>query len=537
LVPLAGPLAGHCRPSIDDPGATRSAGYHRPTLIADAASQTTPPVLLDEDAIAAARDRLAAELRARDAAPGDRVAVLSGTRPETVAARDAAVLCGLTVVPLYPQLAAPELAYILAHARPRALLVESALFGLAAEAVAHMPRPHMPGPHTPDRPAIVAMPALQGLPVGARPAATRSGLQLEVGATLLYTSGTTGRPKGCVRTAGQEAARAAELTRTYDLEPDDVHLVACPLAFSAPGILLRAARRAGASTVLLPRFSPAGFLAAAAASRATLFFLVPTQYQRLLALPEEERRAADLSALRAALVAGAPMPPALRRAVVDWLGPGRLWEFYGSSETGTVTVLGPDEQLLHPESVGRPVSGVELELRRLPGADGPGPGEIFVRSPTVMAGYLNPLTGDLDWPGTGDGFLSVGDLGERDERDGEDGPLRLVDRLHDTIISGGINVYPAEVERALHEHPEIAGAVVFGVADPDWHQRVAALVVRAPGSTIGETELRAFLRGQLAPHKVPRQIAFVPADRLPRSPSGKPLRRAAAALLASAEAE
>jgi len=352
-----------------------------------------------------------------------------------------------------------------------------------------------------------------------------SGADLPAGATFIYTSGTTGRPKGCVRTAAQEAARAAELTDTYGLGPHDVHLVACPLAYSAPGILLRAARRAGAATALLPRFTPADFLAAVEASRATVFFLVPTQYQRLLELPEEQRRAFDISSVRAALVAGSPMPPALRRAVVDWLGPGRLWEFYGSSETGTVSVLRPDEQLVYPDTVGRPLPGVELRLDRAePGA----PGEIFVRSATLMSGYWNPTSQSTDWPGTDDGFLSVGDLGEQ-ERDGA--PLRLVDRKNDMIISGGVNVYPAEVERALHEHPEVAAAVVFGVADARWQQRVAALVVRAAGSSVSEEDVRAFLRGHLAPHKIPKQIVFVAADELPRSASGKPLRRAAAALL------
>ena len=237
--------------------------------------------------------------------------------------------------------------------------------------------------------------------------------------------------------------------------------------------------------------------------------------------------------MRAAVVAGAPMPPALRRAVVDWLGPGRLWEFYGSSETGTVSVLTPDEQLVHPETVGRPVPGVELRLQPtagLPGAPAAAAtvGEIFVRSPTVMSGYWNPASESVQWPGTADGFLSVGDLGEQAQ---PGAPLRLVDRIHDTIISGGVNVYPAEVERALLEHPEVAAAVVFGVADPRWQQRVAAVIVRAAGSAITADELRAFLRGLLAPHKVPRQIAFAAADDLPRGPSGKVLRRAAAALL------
>jgi acyl-CoA synthetase (AMP-forming)/AMP-acid ligase II len=478
-------------------------------------------MLLDEAAIARARDAVAAELVARGAVAGERVGVLGGTRPEMVAARDAAVMCELAVVPLHPQLAAPELAHVVDHARPRALLVEPGQGAGVAEAIARHARHH---------PAVIEVPPVGG---AARSTGGVAAADLPVGATLLYTSGTTGRPKGCVRTAGQEAARAAELIRTYSLGPDDVHLIACPLAYSAPGILLRAARRAGAATALLPRFTADGFLAAVAACRATFFFLVPTQYQRLLELPEEQRRASDLSSVRAALVAGAPMPPALRRAVVDWLGPGRLWEFYGSSETGTVSVLAPDEQLVHPDTVGRPVPGVELRLESAPGVHagagaGGAVGEIFVRSPTVMSGYWDPASQSVAWPGTADGFLSVGDLGEQAHAGA---PLRLIDRIHDTIITGGVNVYPAEVERALHEHPEVAAAVVFGVADPRWQQRVAALVVRAPGSAIGADDLLAFLRDRLAPHKVPKQIAFVAADDLPRSASGKPLRRAAAALL------
>ncbi|HKE15193.1 MAG TPA: class I adenylate-forming enzyme family protein [Kofleriaceae bacterium] len=485
-----------------------------------ATTPAPPPVLLDEAEIARARDAVAAELAARGAVARERVGVLGGTRPEMVAARDAAVMCELTVIPLHPQLAAPELAHVIDHARPRALVVEPGRGAAVAEAIAR---------HARHQPAVIEVP-----PVAGAARSPGAAADLPAGATLIYTSGTTGRPKGCVRTAGQEAARAAELVRTYGIGPDDVHLIACPLAYSAPGILLRAARRAGAATALLPRFMADGFLAAVAACRATFFFLVPTQYQRLLELPVEQRRASDLSSVRAALVAGAPMPPALRRALVDWLGPGRLWEFYGSSETGTVSVLAPDEQLVHPDTVGRPVPGVELRLESAPGADGGTVGtvgtvgEIFVRSPTVMSGYWDPASQSAAWPGTADGFLSVGDLGEQAHAGA---PLRLIDRIHDTIITGGVNVYPAEVERALHEHPDVAGAVVFGVADPRWQQRVAALVVRAPGSAVSADDLRAFLRDRLAPHKLPRQIAFVAADELPRSASGKPLRRAAAALL------
>ena len=497
--------------------------------VAPTAAGSVPPALLvDEERLARARDRLTGELRGRGLAAGDRVAVLCGTRPEMVAARESACALGLVVVPLDPRLAPPEVAYVLAHARPRLVLVEPGVEPIAEAALARL----LPI----RRPALLTLETIEPLPVDAarragRPAA--SGVSPgAIGATLLYTSGTTGRPKGCMRSAAQEAARAAELVASYALGPDDVHLVACPLAYSAPGIFARAARAAGARTVLLPRFGAGELLTAASAAGVTFCFLVPTQLQRLLALPAAARRAADLSALRALVIAGAPLAPAVRRAAVEWLGEGRLWEFYGSSETGTITILRPEEQLEHADSVGRAAPAVELELRPASGGEAaregdPAGGEIFVRSPSVMSGYWNPVTGVIDWPGDERGFLSVGDLGGLDAG----GYLHLAGRLHDTIISGGVNVYPAEVERALLEHEAVESAVVCGLADPEWGQLVAAAVVPAPGVRVSAEELQGALRGRLAPHKLPRRIVFVEADALPRTSSGKPIRRAAAALL------
>ena len=471
--------------------------------------------LLDEDAVGAACDRLVATLRAREVAPGDRVAVLCGTRPEMVAAREAAAAAEVALVPLDPRLAPPEIAFILAHARPALVLVEPGFGPVADAAVARL----LPI----RRPALLELEPFPS--AGAdRPGrlATSAPTPRAIGATLLYTSGTTGRPRGCMRPATVEAARAAEIIATYGVGAHDVHLIACPLAYSAPGIFLRAARAAGAATALLPRFTADGFLAAVRDLRATFFFLVPTQLERILALPPEARRAEDLASVRAVVVAGAPFAPALRRAAVAWLGEGRLWEFYGSSETGTITVLRPEEQLAHADTVGRAAPGVELRLH--PRGDA---AEIEVRSPTVMSGYWNPITMTVEWPGSEDRFLSVGDLGALDDG----GYLRLVDRLHDTIISGGVNIYPAEVERALAEHPLVESAVVFGVADAEWGQRVAAVVAARAGADVDGEALCRHLRERVAAHKIPRQIVFVAADDIPRTSSGKPLRRTAAALL------
>jgi acyl-CoA synthetase (AMP-forming)/AMP-acid ligase II len=459
---------------------------------------------LDEVAIAKAVRRAGGSLRALRLGPGDPLAVLAGNGPEFVVLRDAATALDLVFVPLNPRLAPREVAELMARAGAKLLVAD---------------RPDRP---IPEGVEVWFADDLQRVGEGVTP--TRAKDPQAIGATLLFTSGTTGRPKACLRRPGQELARADELRATYDLGPEDVHLVVCPLAHSAPGIFLRACRAAGARTVLLERFDPRGFLHEVARQRASVFFLVPTQVERLLALPDDERAAADWSSVRACIVAGAPFSPAARRRFVEWLGPGKLWEFYGSSETGTITVLPPGEQAdAPPGCVGRPPPGVELELRHhdtgVPVARGE-IGEVFVRSPAVMHGYVGepPIE-----PGA---FVSVGDLGIL----GDDGRLVLVDRKHDLVISGGVNVYPAEVERVLAEHPLVAGAVVCGVPDVDWGERVVALIATRDGAAApGEDELRAFLRDRIASYKIPKVFVFLPASELPIGPSGKPLRRAARA--------
>ncbi|HUH05482.1 MAG TPA: AMP-binding protein [Kofleriaceae bacterium] len=432
--------------------------------------------------------------------PGARVGVLAGNDPAFIVARLAVTAAEQVMVPINPTLTAAEVAYVLGDAAPIALLCDQARAESAAGAVARLPAP-IP---------VVSLAAL--------PAAAPIPLRDAAGATLIYTSGTTGYPKGCLRSEVQEAARAAELTRTYGITGADVHLIACPLAHSAPGILLRAGLAAGARTLVMPRFEAESFLAAAADTGATLFFLVPTQYARILALPPETRARYDLSSVRAALVAGAPLMPELEADLIGWLGAGVLWQFYGSSETGTVTVLRPEDQPAHAGSVGRPAVGVEL---RLLDADGSPVatgeiGEVYVRSPTVMTGYRGATT---DRPESRDGFITVGDLGRLDD----DGFLYLVGRKHDTIISGGVNVYPAEVERALAAHPAVTAAVVFGVDHPDWGQIVAAAV--ATSAPTSADDLRAYLRAHLAAYKIPKAFTFVSPAELPVGPTGKPLRR------------
>ncbi|HEY6909326.1 MAG TPA: class I adenylate-forming enzyme family protein [Myxococcales bacterium] len=446
--------------------------------------------ILDEDSCARRCAAVVARLAALGLHAGDRVAALAGNGSAFVAARDAATAAELVLVPVNPRLAPAEIAWIAGHARPRALLVDAEHRGAA--------------------PAGVPLVELDDALAPAIPLD-----HARTGATLLYTSGTTGRPKGCWRTAEQERARADELRSSYRITSADTHLIVCPLAHSAPGIFLRAARAAGARTVIAPRFSPESFVDDVRRHRASLVFLVPTQAHRLLALEPPH-----LDSLRAVIVAGAPFPPAQKAAFAAWLGPGRLYEFYGSSETGTVSVIGPEEHAAHPGSVGRPPAGVSVRVHD---------GELFVRSPAVMSGYLTEAGDALAPLEARDGHVSVGDLGSIDPG----GWITLVDRKHDTIITGGLNVHPAEVERTLAALPEVAGAIVFGVPDDDWGQIVAAVIAPRGAGRPDASALRLALRGRLAGYKLPRAFAFCAPDELPVGSSGKALRRAARAAFAA----
>jgi acyl-CoA synthetase (AMP-forming)/AMP-acid ligase II len=320
-----------------------------------------------------------------------------------------------------------------------------------------------------------------------------------------YTSGTTGRPKGVWSGLFDQAeARALfeDEAELWGFGPADTHLVCSPLYHSVSVRLAGAALLAGGRVVVLPRFDAAAVAVAVEHFEATTTFMAPTALHRLMGFaPAPEH----FSSLRLLVHAGSPCPPALKRAALGRVGPGVLWEFYGSTE-GQFTVCSPEEWLQRPGTVGRARPGRRLEVAE--------DGVVWCHAPTFarFEYWRDPAATDRAW--RGDAF-TVGDLGHLDP----DGYLFLEGRRDDLIISGGVNVYPVEVESTLAEVPGVVEVAVFGVADDEWGERVCAAVV-GDGA---EAALRARAAAHLAPYKRPKQYFLV--DELPRTPTGKLLRR------------
>ncbi|WP_233159896.1 AMP-binding protein [Pseudonocardia sp. MH-G8] len=476
--------------------------------------------------------RLSHGLRAQGLVAGDTVAVALPNHRAFVALQLATSQLGLYLTALNWHLTAPELAYILADSEAKLLLTGPRLADAATAAADEAGLP------TQRRFAVPAFPGfrpledlLEGMPV-TPPEGRRQG------SVMLYTSGTTGRPKGVRKPlpqAGPEESFAARL----DILPrmlgrpgeqgwaagSGVHLVAAPLYHAAPNAYGNLALHLGHPLVLMDKWTPPLFLELVARHRVTATHMVPIMFHRLLALPQEQRGGADLSSLTRIVHAGAPCPVAVKQGMIDWLGPV-LYEYYAATEGGG-TYVGPHAWLEHPGTVGRAWEGSEVVILDDEGSPLP-PGEvgtIWFRSGDAFEYFKAP---EKTAAVRREDLFTVGDLGHLDA----DGWLFLSDRRSDLIISGGVNIYPAEVESVLLTHPAVADAAVIGVPDAEWGQRVAALVQPHTGADVGPQELLAHCRARLAGFKCPTSIAF---RELPRTPTGK-LSRAALRAETAAEA-
>ena len=337
-----------------------------------------------------------------------------------------------------------------------------------------------------------------------------------LGASMIYTSGTTGHPKGAFRPQGVDLEPILQVIGIFGIGADDVHLVCGPGYHSAVGFFASLHGLLGATVVQQPKFDAAEALDLIARHRVTNTFMAPTLLQRLVDAAESSPT--DVSSLRAIILGAAPCPYALKERAIRVFGPV-LWEFYGATETFVNIVLRPEDQLRKPGSCGQAMPGQEVRLLDDEGNEVPvgRPGTLWIRN-GVLAEYHNRPDAARD-SRRPDGFFTVGDVAYRDD----EGYFYICDRKIDMIISGGVNIYPAEVEAVLHAHPAVLDAAVIGVPDPEWGESVKAVVVPRPGAEASEADLIAFCGERLADYKKPRSIDFA-AD-LPRDAAGKLLKR------------
>jgi fatty-acyl-CoA synthase len=299
---------------------------------------------------------------------------------------------------------------------------------------------------------------------------------------------------------------------------DDVHLVTCPLYHSTAFGFLSLSHVLGATAVIMDEFKPEAFLEMVERYQVTTTAMVPTMLHRVMELPEAVRRRYDTRSLRVVFSGGAPLPGPLAIEFMDAFG-DILFNFYGATETGLVTLAKPEDLRAAPGTIGRAVPGNEI---RLVGEDkeeveSGAVGELYVRSKMLVAGYHRDE--EATEASMLRGFFSVGDLARCDRY----GRYFMEGRKRDMVISGGVNVYPAEVEAVLEQHPDVAEVAVVGVPDREWGERVRAFIVTRPGAIADEGTIKLFVRERLAGPKVPRDFVFL--DALPRNPTGKVLKR------------
>ncbi len=456
-----------------------------------------------------AAGRMSALLAAHGVQPGDRVGIMLPNVPAFPISFYGALAAGAVVVPMNPLLKSREVAYYLGDSGARVVLAWHAAAGEAAKGAADA-----------GAEAIAAQtPDMAGLLAGFAPAAGDPGRHDEDDAVILYTSGTTGRPKGAELThAG--LVRNAEITARTLLrnQAGDVTMGCLPL-FHVFGLTcgLNATVAAAGTLTLLPRFDPARALEIIRRDAVTIFEGVPTMYAAMLHLPQADPAMA--ATLRVCASGGASLPVEILRGFEEKFGCVIL-EGYGLSETSPVASFNHPDKERKPGSIGTPIEGVEMRLidnewHTVPDRE---IGEIAIRGHNVMKGYWHKpeATAEAISPG---GWFRTGDMARVDE----DGYYYIVDRKKDLIIRGGYNVYPREIEEVLHEHPAVAEVAVIGIPHPGLGEEVGAAVALKPGASATPEELRAFARDRVAAYKYPRHVWLV--DTLPKGPTGKILRR------------
>ncbi|WP_137893003.1 AMP-binding protein [Ramlibacter sp. 2FC] len=468
-------------------------------------------------------NRLANGLLGLGLQKGDRVALLAYNCVEWMELYAALARAGLVAVPINFRLTAPEIAYIAGHSEARAFIVQDELVDrvdpvrgelAVAEGACIAFGERVPAGWTAYESLLAAAsaepPAVQVLP--ADPCA------------LMYTSGTTGRPKGAIRSHEGNTLIALATALEMGFTREDTALLVMPMCHANSLYFSHTFVHLGATCVIDDRksFDPEALLATLASDKVTFTSLVPTHYIMMLGLPADTKAKYDVSAVEKLMISSAPARKDTKLAIMEFFRNGKLYELYGSTEAGWVTLLRPHEQFDRLGSVGREWAGsgairlLDPEGREVPDGE---VGELFSRTPYVFDGYWkNPektseaLRGD---------WCSVGDMARRDA----DGYIHLVDRKSNMIISGGENVYPSEVEGVIGAHPKVKDVAVLGLPHEKWGEAVHAVVVLHAGLQAQEEEILDWCRSRMAGYKRPQSVRFIADEAMPRTATGKILHR------------
>jgi long-chain acyl-CoA synthetase len=467
-------------------------------------------------------NRLAQLFRAAGLQRGDHVAMFLENNLRYFETQGAAERTGLFYTCINSYLTPEEVAYIVDDCQARVLITSAARADVAVEAAKQTPRvevflcidaDHQIGPFEPYDAALAAFPP-EPVP------------DEKLGAAMLYSSGTTGRPKGILRPLPDvhpsEQLPVMEIVRQmFQFHEGMRYLSPAPLYHSAPQASVAATMRLGSPSVIMEKFDPEQYLALVECHRITHSQVVPTMFSRMLKLPADVRTKYDLSSLETIIHAAAPCPVQVKRDMIEWFGP-KLIEYYGATEANGFTWCDSEQWLAHPGTVGHPIIATLLILDddgdEVPQGE---TGTVWFEGATNFTYWRDPEKTAESRDATGT-RSTVGDVGYVDE----DGYLYLTDRKTYMIISGGVNIYPQETENLLITHEKVLDAAVIGVPNEDLGEEVKAVVQVMDGVEAGpelERELQAFCRANLAPFKCPRTVDFV--DELPRLPTGKLYKR------------
>jgi fatty-acyl-CoA synthase len=455
---------------------------------------------------------------------GDRVAILAYNCLEWLEIYTGLSKAGLVAVPVNFRLVGPEIHYIVANADAAAIIVQDDLRERIEAIRADLPLGddryiHFGGDETPR-----GYRSYEDLLATASRSESFLGVSPSDPFALLYTSGTTGRPKGAIRSHESLVLHAYLNQVDFGFNRDDLGLLVMPMCHANSIFFLFAFASCGAGCCVYNRknFDPEHLLRTLAGDRFTFTSLVPTHYIMMLALSETVKRGFDVDSLTKLLISSAPARRETKLALLEYFQNSQLYEGYGSTETGWVSFLRPEEQLRKLGSIGREATGTGriklLDNHGCEVAEGE-PGEIYARTPYAFQGYwkLPEKTAEAF---RGD-YCTVGDIARRDA----EGYLYLMDRKNNMIISGGENVYPSEVEQVLGTNSKVKDVAVIGIPDPKWGEAAHAVVILHAGATASEADILEWCRDRIAGYKRPRSVSFIAEDEMPRTATGKILHR------------